>query len=220
MFRIFFIAETGTGVARIQAGLVRCGLACTTVTNVADALERLAEEAPHLILIEITYPERLREVVAEIKQVRQVPVIALVPREMLPRLDASPETDDFVIKSDDPAELVLRIKRLADKAQRASAGELIMVRDLVIDTARCEVTVGGRLTGLTFREYELVKFLASHPGQVFSREALLDKVWGYDFFGGDRTVDVHVRRLRSKIEDATHDFIETVRNIGYRFKES
>jgi two-component system alkaline phosphatase synthesis response regulator PhoP len=70
---------------------------------------------------------------------------------------------------------------------------------------------------LTFREYELLRFLVEHPGRVFSRDELLNAVWGYDYFGGDRTVDVHVRRLRSKIEDATHTYIETVRNIGYRF---
>ena len=89
----------------------------------------------------------------------------------------------------------------------------------MIDIARCEVSVGGRLVMLTFKEYQLLKFLASNRGTVFTRDALLNKVWGYDFFGGDRTVDVHIRRLRSKIEDANHAFIETVRNIGYRFRE-
>jgi two-component system alkaline phosphatase synthesis response regulator PhoP len=73
---------------------------------------------------------------------------------------------------------------------------------------------------LTFREYQLLKFLASNKGKVFTREALLNKVWGWDYYGGDRTVDVHIRRLRSKIEDPTHTFIETVRNIGYRLREN
>ena len=78
----------------------------------------------------------------------------------------------------------------------------------------------GRIVELTFKEYELLKLLASNSGRVYSREALLDQIWGYDYYGGDRTVDVHVRRLRSKIEDSTHTFIETVRNIGYRFKKT
>ena len=90
---------------------------------------------------------------------------------------------------------------------------------LVIDLANCEVRVGGKIVELTFKEYELLKFLARDRGRVFSREALLNKVWGYDYFGGDRTVDVHVRRLRSKIEISGQTFIETVRNIGYRFKK-
>ena len=71
---------------------------------------------------------------------------------------------------------------------------------------------------LTYKEYELLRFLATNPDTVFTREALLNKVWGYDFYGGARTVDVHIRRLRSKIEDAHHSFIETVRNVGYRFR--
>ena len=75
----------------------------------------------------------------------------------------------------------------------------------------------GELVKLTFKEYELLKFLALSEGHVYTRETLLDKIWGYGFFGGDRTVDVHIRRLRSKIEDANHSYIETVRNVGYRF---
>ena len=101
------------------------------------------------------------------------------------------------------------------------SSELIKDGDLVIDLAKYEVSVGGRPVLLTFREYELLKFMTSNRGRVFTREALLTKVWGYDYFGGDRTVDVHIRRLRSKIEDSHHTFIETVRSIGYRFiKES
>lgn len=89
----------------------------------------------------------------------------------------------------------------------------------MIDPAQCEVTLEGEVVELTFKEYELLRFLASNRGRVFTREALLNWVWGYDYYGGERTVDVHVRRLRSKIEDSKHVFIETVRNIGYRFKK-
>ena len=96
---------------------------------------------------------------------------------------------------------------------------MIRAGDLVIDLANCEVRVEGKIVELTFKEYELLKFLAKDRGRVFTREALLNKVWGYDYFGGDRTVDVHVRRLRSKIELSGQTFIETVRNIGYRFKK-
>ena len=73
---------------------------------------------------------------------------------------------------------------------------------------------------MTFKEYELLRFLATHPNHVYSREALLNKVWGYDYFGGARTVDVHIRRIRSKIERGGHVFIETVRSVGYRFRPS
>ena len=126
--------------------------------------------------------------------------------------------DDFMISPYDARELVLRVKRLLSRDRNIDSGELIKCDGLLIDLAKCEVTLEGRIVELTFKEYELLRFLASNRGRVYTREALLNMVWGYDYYGGDRTVDVHVRRLRSKIEDAKHTFIETVRNIGYRFK--
>jgi DNA-binding response OmpR family regulator len=87
-----------------------------------------------------------------------------------------------------------------------------------MDLDRYEVTLVGRKIDLTYKEYELLKYLAMNPGRVFSREALLRSVWEYDYFGGTRTVDVHVRRLRSKIDDVKNGFIETVWNVGYRFR--
>ena len=113
---------------------------------------------------------------------------------------------------------MLRVKRLLRKTNNTDTSEVIKCGDLVIDIAKYEVSINGKLIELTFREYELLRFLASNPGRVFTRDALLNKVWGYDYYGGDRTVDVHIRRLRSKIEDSSHTFIETIRNIGYRFK--
>lgn len=125
--------------------------------------------------------------------------------------------DDFVVNPPRFGELEFRIKRLL-AGQGREEGEQIKLGDMVIDLAKCEVSVAGRPVLLTFKEYQLLKFLAGNPGRVFSRDALLNKVWGYEYFGGDRTVDVHVKRLRSKIEDINHSFIETVRNIGYRLK--
>ena len=101
-----------------------------------------------------------------------------------------------------------------------SGKDLIECGDLIIDLGKCEVSLSGRSVALTFREYELLRFLASNKRKVFTRETLLNKVWGYDYYGGDRTVDVHVRRLRGKIEGRGHSFIDTVRNIGYRFKDN
>jgi len=104
------------------------------------------------------------------------------------------------------------------RSGRLDSKDTIRWGDLVIDLANYEVWVGGHRTNLTFKEYALLRFLATHRGRVFTREALLSRVWGYNYFGGTRTVDVHIRRLRSKIEDASHSFIETVRGVGYRFK--
>ena len=93
----------------------------------------------------------------------------------------------------------------------------INIRGLKIDLEKYEVYIDDHLISLTFKEYELLRFLANHPGKVYARDTLLNSVWGHDYFGGDRTVDVYIRHLRSKIEDESHSYIETVRNIGYRF---
>ena len=96
--------------------------------------------------------------------------------------------------------------------------DVVRAGDLVINTANFEVSIGGRRVSLRYKEYELLLLMASNPGRVFSREALLNRIWGYDYLGGTRTVDVHIRRLRSKIDDAERTFIETVWQVGYRFR--
>jgi two-component system alkaline phosphatase synthesis response regulator PhoP len=147
-----------------------------------------------------------------------VMVIALMTLETLNRPEDYQGVDDFLVWPFDTRELIARAKRVLQK--NISQDEIIRAGDLEINLAHCEVRVEGKIVELTFKEYELLKFLAHDRGRVFTRETLLNKVWGYDYFGGDRTVDVHVRRLRSKIELSGQTFIETVRNIGYRFKRA
>ena len=96
---------------------------------------------------------------------------------------------------------------------------MIRAGSLVINPSTYEVSLRGKRVNLRFKEYELLRLLATNPGRVYSREALLSSIWGYDYFGGTRTVDVHIRRLRSKIEDAEHPYIETIWNVGYRFRD-
>jgi DNA-binding response OmpR family regulator len=182
------------------------------------AIEPVSEPAPDLVLVAADSYARVRELTRGVKQARPLPVVALVHRETLGNLDGHLDAvDDFVIAPCDVRELVLRLRRLLHQTDISDNSDLIKYGDLVIDTAKYEVSVAGQRIILTFKEYELLKFLATNRGRVFTREALLDKVWGYDYYGGDRTVDVHIRRLRSKIEDSKHSFIETVRNIGYGF---
>jgi two-component system alkaline phosphatase synthesis response regulator PhoP len=174
-----------------------------------------------LVLLEIDGglpADEMQATVRGLKEEKHLPIIALLPRDMLGSLNGNLDIDDFITSPGDGRELALRAKRLLSKIRNIEGGELVQCDGLLLDLARCEVTLDGRTVELTFKEYELLTFLASHRGRVYSREALLNQVWGYDYYGGDRTVDVHVRRLRSKIEDANHSFIETVRNIGYRFK--
>ena len=117
-----------------------------------------------------------------------------------------------------PEEVSLRLRIAISRNAPLEASNTITRGDLVIDCDRYEVTLKGFKVDLTYKEYELLKYLASNPGRVFTRESLLRCVWEYDYFGGTRTVDVHIRRLRSKIDDVSNHFIETQWNVGYRFR--
>jgi len=210
--------EKSTGMAE---SLARNDVACSIASRNNGVREAITSQRPDILLVEADeqWPEHeMRELIQRLEKERRLPVIALVPREMLGIIDGQFNADDFITSPYDDRELVLRIKRLLHRNVNADSNEVIRRNGLVINLATCEVAVDGQVIELTFKEYEMLKLLASEPGRVYTRQALLDKVWGYDYYGGDRTVDVHVRRLRSKIEDSNHTFIETVRNIGYRFK--
>jgi DNA-binding response OmpR family regulator len=130
----------------------------------------------------------------------------------------SPEwgVDDVVLETAGPAEVDARIRLVIGRAAEDKSNSKIQASGVVIDEASYSAKVHGRPLDLTFKEFELLRFLATHPSRVFTREQLLSEVWGYDYFGGTRTVDVHVRRLRAKLGDL-ESLIGTVRNVGYRF---
>lgn len=146
------------------------------------------------------------------------PVIAIVAPERLAGLDPERELDDFIVLGASAEEVVARVRQAVWKRHRVDTRNVLKCGDLVMDLANYTVHVTGRPVELTYKEYELLRYLATNQGRVVTRETLLSKVWGYDFYGGARTVDVHIRRLRAKIEDRHNTFIDTVRNVGYRFK--
>jgi two-component system, OmpR family, alkaline phosphatase synthesis response regulator PhoP len=217
MVRLLIIVGEDKIIAPLQASLTRYGFTCS-LTSYVEALEEAARQPPDLIIAEWSRSDDSisREVIKRIKQKAQQPVIAAVTEDALESLAGRHDIDDFISVPVSDEELVLRINRLLRKVTD-TGGENLEYGGLKLDTATCEVTVDGRKVELTFKEYELLKLMAGNKGRVYTREALLDKIWGYDYYGGDRTVDVHIRRLRSKIEDANHTYIETVRNIGYKF---
>ena len=148
------------------------------------------------------------------------PMLAIVTEGGLAAISAEWNADDVILNTAGPAEVEARL-RLATgrRAMRAAADAPDEIRsgDLAIDEATYSARLRGRVLDLTFKEFELLKFLAQHPGRVFTRAHLLQEVWGYDYFGGTRTVDVHVRRLRAKLGPEHEALIGTVRNVGYRF---
>lgn len=145
-----------------------------------------------------------------------VPLVLVLTEGGLTAVSADWGVDDVVLESAGPAELDARIRLALGRQAQQKTGSKIQASGVVIDEASYSAKVHGRPLDLTFKEFELLRFLATHPSRVFTREQLLSEVWGYDYFGGTRTVDVHVRRLRAKLGDL-ESLIGTVRNVGYRF---
>jgi DNA-binding response OmpR family regulator len=150
------------------------------------------------------------------------PLLLLVRGSILPDLDSRHELfDDFIVAPFHPIEFEARLKHLLVRGGWSEApAELINYDALVLNLETYQALIAGRPLDLTYMEYELLKFLASNPGRVFTRETLLSRVWGYEYYGGARTVDVHVRRLRSKLGEEHAALIQTVRSVGYKFGES
>jgi DNA-binding response OmpR family regulator len=148
-----------------------------------------------------------------------VPALVIVTEGGLAAVSADWGAADLVLPSAGPGEIEARLRLAIGKATAEVAAESPEIRagELVVNEASYSAKIGGRALDLTFKEFELLKFLAQHPGRVFTRAQLLQEVWGYDYFGGTRTVDVHVRRLRAKLGAEHEQLIGTVRNVGYRF---
>ena len=148
------------------------------------------------------------------------PLLVVVTEGGLAGLTSDWGVDDVILDTAGPAEVEARLRLAVGRTAEAAAVDdmgPITAGSLVIDEATYSVRLRGRLLDLTYKEFELLKYLAQHPGRVFTRSQLLQEVWGYDYFGGTRTVDVHVRRLRAKLGTDYEVLIGTVRNVGYRF---
>ncbi|HOT56606.1 MAG TPA: response regulator transcription factor [Ornithinibacter sp.] len=148
-----------------------------------------------------------------------IPLLVVVTEGGLAGLTSDWGIDDVILDTAGPAEIEARLRLVMGRTSEAAEDETgpITAGALVIDEVTYSVRLRGRLLDLTYKEFELLKYLAQHPGRVFTRSQLLQEVWGYDYFGGTRTVDVHVRRLRAKLGTDYEVLIGTVRNVGYRF---
>ncbi len=150
------------------------------------------------------------------------PIVAIATEGALSAINADWGIDDVILDTAGPAELEARIRLAigrieAEKFANDPSAREIRTGEVVIDESSYTAKIKGRALDLTFKEFELIKYLAQHPGRVFTRAQLLQEIWGYDYFGGTRTVDVHIRRLRAKLGPEFEAIIGTVRNVGYRF---
>ncbi|MDH5674123.1 MAG: response regulator transcription factor [Myxococcales bacterium] len=188
-----------------------------------EALDEPAyiEEPPAAVLVEaLDQFDAGRAALARVRAVdilAEIPCLVAITLGQAQRLDGNDGFDDFILLPYLPAELYVRIRRAEWRRSEFAGKERIKISRMCIDLAGHEVTVDGRRVDLTHQEFALLKFLSQHRGRVFSREQLLNRVWGVSYYGGSRTVDIHVRRLRMKLGSMA-DPIETVRGVGYKMR--
>ncbi|HBK60438.1 MAG TPA: DNA-binding response regulator [Firmicutes bacterium] len=227
--KVLVVDDEPSIVELVQFNLEKEGFEVAQAYDGESALDAFRSDRFDLVILDLMLPgmDGL-EVCQAIRRGSQVPVIMLTAKtdEFDRVLGLSIGADDYVTKPFSPRELVARVKAiLRRQAMDSQSGQdeqgvhVIRVRDLVIDGDRFEVEVGGARVDLTPKEFELLRFLAANAGRVLTRELLLEKVWGYDYAGNTRTVDVHIRRLRQKVEsdDANPAYIHTVHGVGYKF---
>ena len=217
MYHLFVLVNHGGGPSAIADAVGRAGMSC----QVGIDLEQMDENggaATDAVLLDMSSFDLVdaRHFV-ELCHDRKLPVLAVVSRDTVANFDPSLNPDELVVCPVSEAELAARVKQAMFRVSGPEGLKTLKVADLTIDLERYEVTVAGRRVALTYKEFQLLVLLASNPGRVYTREALLSQIWGYDYLGGTRTVDVHIRRLRSKVESPDRTFVETIWNVGYRF---
>jgi phosphate regulon transcriptional regulator PhoB len=222
--KILVVDDEQPIVEAVAYNLRKEGYVALTASNAEQCLELARTQKPDLILLDVMLPSASGfDVCRMLRKQGTVPIIMLTARaeetDRVVGLELG--ADDYITKPFSMRELLARVKSVLRRTapqERAAARQVVVVRDLRIDPNQHETTVGDRRITLSPKEFDLLYFLASHPGQVFSRQSLLDNVWGTDAFVEDRTVDVHIRWLREKIEETPSQpsQIMTVRGVGYK----
>lgn len=225
--RILLIEDDENITELVKYNLERSEFSVETIADGEDGLMRAMDEVPDLILLDWMLPNlsgleicrRLRRN----NETSNVPIIMLTARaeeqDRIRGLDTG--ADDYVTKPFSPKELLARIQAVLRRVRPALAGEKLMFEDIILDNVSHRVSRGGTMIHLGPTEYRLLRHLMENPGRVFSREQLLDSVWGHDVYVEPRTVDVHIRRLRKAINvNGLDDFIRTVRSAGYALDAS
>ncbi len=204
-----------------KLGLESAGFGVRTAADGAEGIDRFREQRPDAVVLDVMLPKLDGlEVCRKIRAESSVPVVMLTARSDTVDIVVGLESgaDDYVTKPFQMPELVARVRAALRRAQHTEPAEVVSLGDVSIDVLAHTVSLDGGDVGLTPTEFRLLIELARRPGQVFTREMLLERVWGYDYLGDSRLVDVAIQRLRAKIESdpASPDLIHTVRGVGYR----
>jgi two-component system response regulator RegX3 len=226
MTKILIVEDEESVLDPLELLLAKEGFLIETARDGKEALEKFAKTTPDLILLDLMLPNVSgTEVCRQIRSKSQVPIIMLTAKdtEVDKVVGLELGADDYVVKPYSKAELVARIKAvLRRKGPETSAEESakIVAGPVEIDVERHQVSINGKNVALPLKEFELLEFLVRNAGRVLTRTQLIDRVWGSDYFGDTKTLDVHVKRLRAKIESdpANPVYIQTIRGLGYKFE--
>ena len=220
MGRILILSSNGDLASQLRRDIAAMNHGAT-IAELDGVIEAISTGKPDLILADLALSggsigiwRQLQYDLAD----SHIPTICLLPEDRIREVELLAGMDDFILHPYNVRELEARIKLIL-KQQGSDGDNVIRIGNLAIDAARYEVTVDGKPVPLTLKEYELLKYLATRRGRVITREVLLDQLWGYNYYGGTRTVDVHIGRLRTKIETGDYSFIRTVRGVGYVFSD-
>jgi len=221
MGRILLLGTKGEKLEQLKKNIGNAGHNVIT-TEFDNSAELLYTKKPDLAVLDLTTRKDIVETWYQVKQdttESHTPALVIIPEDRIRDVELMTGIHDFIMYPCNPRELEMRIKLILETHKDPDTDEVIKIGNLAIYTTRYEVTVDDWSVVLTLKEYELLKYLVTHKGRVFTREILLDAIWGYDYYGGTRTVDVHVGRLRTKIETNQYSYIKTVRGVGYMFSD-
>jgi two-component system response regulator RegX3 len=226
MTKILIVEDEESVLDPLELLLTKEGFSIETARDGREALEKFAKTNPDLILLDLMLPEISgTEVCRQIRVKSQVPIIMLTAKdtEVDKVVGLELGADDYVVKPYSKAELVARIKAVLRRQGSDSTNEpsgSISAGPVVIDVERHQVSINDQLISLPLKEFELLEFLVRNSGRVLTRTQLIDRIWGSDYFGDTKTLDVHVKRLRAKIEKdpANPVYIQTIRGLGYKFE--
>lgn len=229
MESILLIGAGGPELRKLRSHLLRKGFQVTLTEP--DRLESMGDGEGKgegegrflLVVLEAAGVPHLQILVDQVRRApacREIPLMALIAPAQQGQLQQAQGLEDFLPIPAAPEAVEARLRFILRRMNHLPPGDGIRIGALELKPDRYEVLLEGEPLELTYKEFELFKFLATHPGRVFSRDQLLNQVWGYNFIGGTRTVDVHVRRLRAKLGPRYAALIDTVRNVGYRFAEA
>ena len=202
----------------LTSALLSAGYTPVPIAGVAEAGDKQPAAGWSSVVIEIgNDPDTAATIASKVQEELAIPVLLVMDRTLTGDLKGRAGFDDFILTPIDAVELSIRLTRIGADVPEGVADDIVRFEDLELNTGTYQATIAGQPVDLTYMEYELLRYLVENMNRVWSREQLLARVWGYDYFGGSRTVDVHVRRLRAKLGEERASWITTVRSVGYRF---